>query len=391
MAYNVAANLRQTRPGAAYLEGRDGALRNALAERQMAGQEQNALFNQNRLTQQDQANQAAAQQKAQQEQERAELERGHSEVLRILAAPPGQKRAVAEALFDDEDRAEFASEGIDFNALDDDGLQQLASRLENQLGSQLGIAPTQQKRYEDVRGPRGAMLQRDPATGELKQVVGPDNSQSAAAGQSWRPLTPQEIAAAGLPPGTAAQTDGSGKIDVLSKRDATGGLSQKDMTTARQKLNTISIARRQLQNIKDRFGELQGSMSAGSFGQGKLPTPKGKAFDAAVDQMRSTLTALTRVPGVGAMSDYETRLDQAKFPSRQNYEAVTAQQIGYIEEFLNGVEGGYQNMMSGGAQAESAQAGGQGGPVRVNTPEEAAALPSGTEFITPDGRRKVRP
>jgi hypothetical protein len=69
MAYNVAANLRQTRPGAAYLEGRDGALRNALNERQMAGQEQaqafsqqNALVQRERQARQDQAE---AQQQAQ--------------------------------------------------------------------------------------------------------------------------------------------------------------------------------------------------------------------------------------------------------------------------------------------------------------------------------------
>jgi hypothetical protein len=31
------------------------------------------------------------------------------------------------------------------------------------------------------------------------------------------------------------------------------------------------------------------------------------------------------------------------------------------------------------------------GPVKVNTPAEAAALPPGTQFITPDGRMKVRP
>ena len=30
-------------------------------------------------------------------------------------------------------------------------------------------------------------------------------------------------------------------------------------------------------------------------------------------------------------------------------------------------------------------------PVRVNSPEEALKLPSGTSFVTPDGRVKVRP
>jgi hypothetical protein len=32
-----------------------------------------------------------------------------------------------------------------------------------------------------------------------------------------------------------------------------------------------------------------------------------------------------------------------------------------------------------------------GVPVRVTTPEEAMWLPSGTPFITPDGRKKERP
>jgi hypothetical protein len=389
MAYNVAANLRQTRPGAAYLEGRDGALRNALNERQMAGQEQaqafsqqNALVQRERQARQDQA-------EAQQQAQAGETDKRKQAFNYLSHLAKSKSEQEFNYLADRMSQTPLFQElGIGRESLTPDEVARSLPMFAAQAGQGPAEDPVQ---YEQVQGPRGAVMQRDPRTGELKQVVGPDNSQPAAAGQSWRPLTPQEIAAAGLPPGTSAQTDGSGKIDVLSKRDATGGLSQKDMTTARQKLNTISIARRQLQNIKDRFGELQGSMSAGVFGQGKLPTPKGKAFDAAVDQMRSTLTALTRVPGVGAMSDYETRLDQAKFPSRQNYEAVTAQQIGYIEEFLNGVEGGYQNIMSGGAQAEPQQAGGQGGPVRVNTPEEAAALPSGTEFITPDGRRKVRP
>jgi hypothetical protein len=41
--------------------------------------------------------------------------------------------------------------------------------------------------------------------------------------------------------------------------------------------------------------------------------------------------------------------------------------------------------------APAAPAATGGAPVRVNTPEEAMALPSGTQFVTPDGRVKVRP
>ena len=205
--------------------------------------------------------------------------------------------------------------------------------------------------WEDVQGPRGSRLQRNPATGELRQVVGPDNSQPAPQNTSrFVPLTPAEIEAAGLPPGTSAQRDSSsGKIDVLSKRDATGGLSQKDMTTARLKLNNVSIARKQLANIQKAFDAIKNSTSAGPGGQGRLPTPSGRAFDRAVDQMRSTLTSLTRVPGVGAMSDYETKLDQAKFPDRKEYEQVTQQQISDLGQLLDGIESGYSDLMGGNA------------------------------------------
>lgn len=173
----------------------------------------------------------------------------------------------------------------------------------------------------------------------------------------FRPMTPEEVAGSGLPPGTAAQVnDDTGQISVLSKRDATGNLSQKDATTAKLKLNTVKVARQQLANIRKRFDAIKGGATAGPFGQGRIPSEGGRAFDRSVDQMRSTLTALTRVPGVGAMSDYETRLDQAKFPTRQEYESVTEQQIEGIESMLAAIETGYSDLLSGTPIAEPAPA-----------------------------------
>jgi hypothetical protein len=205
------------------------------------------------------------------------------------------------------------------------------------------VSPTQ---LERVDGPRGSVLQRDPTTGELKQVVGPDNSQPVA-GQ-FRTLTPQEVAAAGLPAGTSAQRDTvTGKVDVLSKRDNTGVLSQKDATTAKMKLNTVALARQQLQKIRESFDEGRQGINAFGPGQGFLPTQAGKKFDARVDQMRSTLTALTRVPGVGSMSDYETKLDQSKFPNRRAYESVTADVLNNLDDQLSLIENGYRGLLEG--------------------------------------------
>lgn len=236
------------------------------------------------------------------------------------------------------------------------GLQDLLGRF----GAQAGVAPPQPAvKWEERRGPRGSILQVNPQTGEMKQVVGPDNSQPApTASRRFRPMTPQEVQGAGLPPGTAAQVnDETGQISILSKRDATANLSQKDATTAKQKLVTVQLAKQQLERIRARFEKLKGSMAAGAFGQGRLPTEAGKSFDAAVDQMRSTLTALTRTPGVGAMSDYETKLDQAKFPARTNYESVTEEQIQAIDDQLTLIDRGYRGLLEGS------------GPVQQDEPE----------------------
>lgn len=176
---------------------------------------------------------------------------------------------------------------------------------------------------------------------------------AAKPGRSIRAMSPEEITKAGLPPGTAAQIDETtGKIDVLTKRDTTGVLSQKDATTAKIKLNTIQIAKKQLADIREAYDEgRKGPMNAFGPGQGMLPTQQGKLFDARVNRMRGTLTSLTRTPGVGSMSDYETKIDQSKFPDRNAWESVTADTIQGLEDQLSLLENGYTGLLSNGNQS----------------------------------------
>jgi hypothetical protein len=77
-----------------------------------------------------------------------------------------------------------------------------------------------------------------------------------------------------------------------------------------------------------------------------------------------------------------------------NREAGFAEQEAQLKETM----GGRPNVNVAPAATTAPQAPGApmgapptGGPVRVNTPQEALALPSGTQFMTPDGRLKVRP
>lgn len=266
-----------------------------------------------------------------------------------------------------------------FARLPPEVVKQIAAMGKEKAAAQAGL---NLQPSPDVRAQQQFAREMDQTNfGQQKQLAGIQHgyrmdelsaANSMRPGRSIRAMTEQEVAAAGLPPGTAAQVDeNTGKIDVLSKRDNTNTMSQKDATTAKMKLNTVKLARQQLARIRDEFegksdpltnkrsGGIKGTMSAGPAWtiQGHLPTEGGAKFDAAVNQMRSTLTALTRVPGVGAMSDYETKLDQAKFPTRKDYESVTQQQIDDLDNMLNAIETGYTDLLSGGAQTP-AQPGG---------------------------------
>lgn len=65
---------------------------------------------------------------------------------------------------------------------------------------------------------------------------------------------------------------------------------------------------------------------------------------------------------------------------------------GAIGRPLDDLDGGNTPLPAGGFIAtKKAAPGGQAAPVKVTTPEEAMKLPSGTSFVTPDGRVKVRP
>lgn len=120
-------------------------------------------------------------------------------------------------------------------------------------------------------------------------------------------------------------------------------LSSKDQMAVKGKLATLKIAKQQLAQIKEKFAGIKGSYSAGPL-QGMLPTETGKAFDAAVAPLTQTIIGLTRTPGIGSMSDYESRLAAAPIPSRSSYESVTQQQIQQIEDYINTLDSEYTSM-----------------------------------------------
>jgi hypothetical protein len=268
---------------------------------------------------------------------------------------------------------QLKKQGIDLASLPDDQAKQTLTDFARAVAGHAGMEPAPKPvQLETIQGPDGAILQRDPTTGKLTAALGREPKTPQIVGQ-YVPLTPREIEAAGLPAGTSAQRDtNTGKIDVLSKKDSTAALSQKDATTAKIKINQIKVARQQLQNVRDKFEKIRGTLQAGK-GQGWVPSEAGEAFDKAVNSMKGSLTAITRVPGVGSMSDYESRIDQSKFPQRGDYESVTDDQIAQLDELLNTIESGYTDLM-GGSQQQPAQAPAQ-------TPQRAQAPQSAIDYL----------
>jgi len=177
-----------------------------------------------------------------------------------------------------------------------------------------------------------------------------------------RPMSPADVArlqgpeGAPLPFGITPE-EARGMGATIKPEPTTPRLSSADMAKATAKYQSAQTLKRQVAQAREAFNTARQEMaSTGRVGGLVAVTPSAQKFDAAIDAMRSTVSGLTRTPGVGAMSDYETRLDQAKMPSRANYDEVTEQKLNELEALADGVLSGYGEMLGPQAQAPRPQA-----------------------------------
>lgn len=207
-----------------------GETRNALA-RMEAEQMPREIENRNRLMERQEQQFTA-------EQAQQALTRGKAAAEHIAQHP--QAKAFAAGQFPEFVKLAQQATGKPWDALTDQEVQAFAGDFAQQAAAKLGIGQVQT--FGDVNQPGGGIIQRDPSTGALKQVVAPQrpapvdhfaeaeagrNARAAAAkgaaGSDYVTMNPDEIAAAGLPKGTVAQRNAHGKINVIKKPDAAGG------------------------------------------------------------------------------------------------------------------------------------------------------------------------
>jgi hypothetical protein len=252
------------------------------------------------------------------------------------SAPPEVLRSVEEM------SAAFRQNGADISQLSPEQLKQVLSGAHAKHAAMLGQGPPQPQ----DPGPLQEFI--DPNTG--KPIYG---SRGQAMGQQayHAPQAPQQPPVQFLDdkgnPVWGTREQALGRTPVPPASSQPKPLSPKDKAAASTKLTLIQQAKKQLQLVKQRIKEAKGYSSGGYWGaQSLIPSEKGKLLDGAVDSMRNIITSLTRTPGIGANSDFETRLQQAQLPSRGDREAVQDQKAQSIQDLLDALDGGYSEIIS---------------------------------------------
>lgn len=349
MPYNVLAGMAQggmlKSPLDDYMEGRQQKFQNALAQKQSDNAAQELDLRKQQMEQV-----MAERQRQAQAAEQAQAKEFVSAALENLAGArdPVQFSDIADAVASSPIAQKL---GVTREMITPENVSAMRARM--------GIAPPAPKSNDpgelvQIVGPNGqpTLVPRAQAVNQ-RPYIKPDKPEKASEPASAQLVTRPN------PDGTVQDFAFDPKTRELSPVGSPykkgSDVTPKDINTARQKMVQLAVARKQIEDIKERFKESVG-VSQGAFGQGILPTVSGKKFDAAVDAIRSTFSGLTRVPGIGAMSDWEGKLAQQPLPNRNDYEAVTAQKIQQIDDLVSRLEAEYGKVLKEDSQPS------EGGP-----------------------------
>ncbi len=286
--------------------------------------------------------------------------------------------------------------GPEWQALDDNGVKAKLQESMGVFGPMAGIGPQQPKGasgalykvigkdgkpvYGDAESARGQPVYEAPRNDEpvnsqiLTRPVGnglvqdysrdPRTGRRVPEGQPYRPVTPH----------TGNVTEGERKAAALGTR----------LEAALQEIGTVEAA----SPGSSRPGLMERGLEAVGAETAANAMRSGSRQRADTAQLDALDAALTLATGAAYTREQLMNLRKSYFPQiGDSDQAVQAK----AKRFQTIVE--TARIAAGRAEPSIDRAvnAGAGAPVRVNSPQEAMALPSGTKFITPDGRIKVRP
>jgi len=184
---------------------------------------------------------------------------------------------------------------------------------------------------------------------------------------SWQTLSQGEATAAGLPAGPVYQRGPNGEVKAVTGTANAGaggsGLTKTQEGVVRTKLQSIQSIRSQLGRVKAAMKGLDKKGWTGSLG-GLVPgafDAESDRFDKAVAGLAPLIRQLTRVPGEGGMSDWESRLANAVLPGRRDTTAGRNEALAGLDDLLRTTESGYRELIGGGQSAPARSAPASGG------------------------------
>jgi hypothetical protein len=156
--------------------------------------------------------------------------------------------------------------------------------------------------------PAGTVAQRDPQ-GRINILREPP---ARATGGGFRLLSEEEVAAAGLPKGTVAQLDEStGKVNLLSQ------VPQAERVKLERGARTVGRVEQGIENLTKHLDKVTtgGVMGISGAVSRIFDSQDAQQFNSFKEQLSSALRAALRIPGEGALSDFEQRQYGLTLPS----------------------------------------------------------------------------
>jgi hypothetical protein len=123
-------------------------------------------------------------------------------------------------------------------------------------------------------------------------------------------------------------------------------VSAADRTAAKNKLPRVEAAIRRLGDVKNAVKAFEDNRIGTSplTGSALSLTREGNALDVANAMLLAETTALTRIPGVGAQSDFEQRLQAMVLPSTSNFDEANEIAISELDLFMADLQVAVRNV-----------------------------------------------
>jgi hypothetical protein len=228
--------------------------------------------------------------------------------------------------------AKLQEQGIDVNSMDDQSVAQLTDQLARKYAGEAGVAPT--PKLETLQTDGGGILQRDPTSGALKQVVAPQKpdrfaeTQVAADRRATETRAHAERMAEEQRKFTAEQNELNRKATSDLKSETA---SVKERVIAKQNekaYNTYQAGMAGL--VKGLSGTNTGPIA------GRMPavTAKQQIADGAVAAMAPVLKGLFRSAGEGTFTDKDQEMLLAMMPTRRDEPEARAAKLANVDAIV---------------------------------------------------------